>query len=191
MRGFFAIGIEQVSKPGNIGNLVRTAHGFGAAFVFTLRSGLDGPGAAAVEKAHSDTARSAGSIPLYDYADLDEMVLPRGCKLVAVELTDDAVALPSFRHPLQAAYILGGERVGVSAGVLDRADHAIRIPSRFSLNVATAGAIVMYDRLLALGGYPRRPVSSIGSPEPRAPHVHGGPLPGRKTRKMSGGQETR
>lgn len=191
MRGFFAIGIEQVSKPGNIGNLVRTAHGFGAAFVFTLRSGLGGAAAGAIGKAHSDTARSAGSVPLYDYGSLAEMVLPRGCKLVAIELTDDAVALPSFRHPLQAAYILGGERLGVSAEVLEGADQVVRIPSRFSLNVATAGAIVMYDRLLTLGGYPRRPVSSIGAPEPRVPHVHGGPRKSRKAGKTPEGQENR
>lgn len=190
MRGFFAIGIDQVSKPGNIGNLVRTAHGFGAAFVFTLRSGLDDGSGGMVAGASSDTARSARSVPLYDYAGLDEMVLPRGCKLVAVELAEDAVALPSFRHPLQAAYILGGERLGVSREVLARADHVIRIPSRFSLNVATAGAIVMYDRLLTLGGFARRPVSSIGAPEPRAPHVHGGPRQSRKTAKISP-QETR
>ncbi len=36
MRGYFSIGIEGVSKAGNMGNLIRTAHGFGAAFVFTI-----------------------------------------------------------------------------------------------------------------------------------------------------------
>tara|TARA_Y100000588_G_C13469038_1_gene591741 strand:+ start:388 stop:540 length:153 start_codon:yes stop_codon:yes gene_type:complete len=36
MRGYFGIGIEKVSKPMNAGNLFRTAHGFGARFIFTI-----------------------------------------------------------------------------------------------------------------------------------------------------------
>jgi len=42
MRGYFAIGIEGVSKAGNMGNLIRTAHGFGAAFVFTIAPQVNG-----------------------------------------------------------------------------------------------------------------------------------------------------
>ena len=36
--------------------------------------------------------------------------LPRDCVLVGVELVDDAVEMPSFRHPRAAAYVLGAER---------------------------------------------------------------------------------
>ena len=35
-RGYFGIGVEGVSKPMNVGALMRTAHAFGASFVFTL-----------------------------------------------------------------------------------------------------------------------------------------------------------
>ena len=31
MRGFFAIGAEGISKPMNLGNLIRSAHAFGRA----------------------------------------------------------------------------------------------------------------------------------------------------------------
>jgi len=33
--------------------------------------------------------------------------LPKGCRLVGVELLDEAVDLPNFAHPQQAAYVLG------------------------------------------------------------------------------------
>ena len=35
-RGYFAIGVEGLSKPMNFGNLVRSAHAFGASFFFTV-----------------------------------------------------------------------------------------------------------------------------------------------------------
>jgi len=35
-RGYFGIGVEGISKPMNAGNLFRTAHAFGASFVFTI-----------------------------------------------------------------------------------------------------------------------------------------------------------
>ena len=40
MRGYFAIGAERISKPMNLGNLLRSAHAFGASFFFTIARGL-------------------------------------------------------------------------------------------------------------------------------------------------------
>jgi hypothetical protein len=51
----------------------------------------------------------------------------------------------------------------------------VRIPAGFSLNVATAGAIVMYDRLRSLGRFGARPVVEQAGAVPRPPHVQGAP----------------
>eukprot|EP01104_Vermistella_antarctica_P003601 TRINITY_DN1383_c0_g1_i2.p1 TRINITY_DN1383_c0_g1~~TRINITY_DN1383_c0_g1_i2.p1 ORF type:complete len:152 (+),score=11.31 TRINITY_DN1383_c0_g1_i2:258-713(+) len=134
MRGFFAIGIEHASKPGNIGNLARTAHAFGASFVFTLGSRYN------VKKAHSDTSDASNHLPWYDYENFGDLTLPRSCKVVGIELMDCSVPLPSFRHPLAAAYVLGPEGGSLSEELVERCDHIIRIPSQFCLNVATAGS---------------------------------------------------
>ena len=99
----------------------------------------------------------------------------RGCRLVGIELLDEAVELPAFPHPVQAAYVLGPERGVLSAGVIARCHHLVRIPTAFSLNVATAGTIVMYDRLRSLGRFASRPVAGGSLPEPVAEHVQGGP----------------
>jgi len=169
MRGYFAIGIENVSKAGNIGNLIRTAHAFGAAFAFTLRADIT----RRMEK--FDTAKSATAMPVYQYDALEEMRLPGGCRLVGVELCADAVDLPSFRHPAQCAYILGGERSSLSQNVLEACDFVVKIPTRFSLNVATAGAIVMYDRMRTLGRFAPPPVTPSGRAGQRADHTYGAP----------------
>lgn len=176
MRGYFAIGIEKVSKPGNVGNLIRTAHGFGAAFAFTVAANYTRAKPSELDALFSDTARSSDAAPFYAFDRIGDLVLPAGCRLVGVELSDDAVDLPSFRHPPRAAYILGGERLGLSPQTLERCHHVIKIPTRFSLNVATAGAVVMYDRMIGYGRFAERPVSSGARPEPLAEHVHGGPI---------------
>ena len=93
------------------------------------------------------------------------LFLPKGCALVGIELTDDATDLPSFRHPAQAAYVLGPERASLSPDLLERCDYVIKIPTQFCVNVAIAGAIVMYDRVKTLGKFARPPVTSRGEPE--------------------------
>lgn len=158
-RGYFGIGVEGISKAANLGNLVRSAHAFGAQFFFTLSASLDMD-----ELKVSDTAASALHMPLYTYRGVDDFALPRGCALVAVEFLPDAVDLPSFRHPQQAAYILGPEMGNVSPAVLKRCDHVIKIPMQFCINVGVAGALVMYDRLLSNGKHMPRPVRA-GGPE--------------------------
>lgn len=168
MRGYFGIGVERLSKPTNAGNLFRTAHAFGASFVFTVNT------LPAKQKLYSDTSNSFENMPYYAWETLDDMALPKGCSLVGVELLDDAVDLPEFRHPRMCAYILGPERGSLSDGVLAKCQHTIKIPAKFCVNVAIAGSIVMYDRMRALGGYAARPLMEGGEPIEGQPHQFGG-----------------
>jgi tRNA G18 (ribose-2'-O)-methylase SpoU len=159
-RGYFAIGAERISKSLNLGNLMRSAHGFGASFTFTIGATYQ-----ALE-ARADTSKGAQHLPHYDWAGVEELVLPRGCRLVGVELLEEAIDLPSFRHPLRAAYVFGPELGSLSAELLARCDYVVRIPSAFSINVAMAGAIVMYDRIRALGRFPARPIGEVAPKSP-------------------------
>ncbi len=170
MRGYFGIGVEAVSKPMNIGNLFRTAHAFGARFVFTINA------AYSISSARSDTARTPEHVPYYRHDDASALTLPAGCNLVGVELLDDAIDLPSFPHPLTAAYVLGPERGSLSAELTARCDHIVKIPTAFAINVGVAGAIVMYDRLLALGRFAERPLNPRATPTPGPAHVFGAPV---------------
>jgi tRNA G18 (ribose-2'-O)-methylase SpoU len=156
LRGYFAIGAERISKCLNLGNLLRSAHGFGASFTFTI-----GATYAALE-ARADTSKGAQHLPHYDWHSVDDLRLPDGCRLVGIELMEGAIDLPSFRHPLRAAYVLGAERGELSPRLLARCHHLVRIPSSFSVNVAIAGAIVMYDRVRCLGRFTARPVGGTG-----------------------------
>lgn len=157
MRGYFGIGAEGVSKPMNLGALMRTGHAFGASFVFSV-------GAADRVRAvyGADTSKSFENLPYYGWDTREDMALPRGCQLVGVELTDDAIELPSFRHPRAAAYILGRERGDLSPEMIAQCDHVVKIPTRFCINVSLAGALVMYDRVLSMGSFAPRPIMPGG-----------------------------
>lgn len=156
-RGFFGIGVEGISKPMNVGNLLRSAHSFGANFFFTIDPAVDVHGMRS-----SDTSDAFGHLPFYTFDRHEDLLLPQNTALVAVELTEDAVELPSFRHPLRAVYVLGREMGSVSDPLLARCDHVIKIPMKFCVNVGVAGAIVMYDRLLSMGRFAPRPVMAGG-----------------------------
>lgn len=150
-RGYFAVGAERTSKALNLGNIMRSAHAFGASFTFTVGATYQ-----ALE-ARADTSKGQWHLPHYNWRSLDELAFPQACELVGVELTDNSVELPSFRHPLRAAYVLGPERGSLSPELIARCDHVVRIPMRFCVNVAIAAAIVMYDRHKQLSHQPRLP----------------------------------
>ncbi len=166
MRGYFGIGSERISKAMNLGAVLRTAHAFHASFAFTVNAHHN-----AREVNLSDTSKSETHVPLYEWDSLEEMRLPKGCVLVGVELDERAVDLPSFRHPLNAAYLLGPEKGSLSPEATALCTHLVKIPTRFCVNLSVAAALVIYDRTISMGGYGARPVSA-GGPAP-APPPHG------------------
>lgn len=160
MRGYFGIGSERISKQMNLGAVMRTAHAFGASFIFAVGSRLS-----AREAGLSDTSSSADHVPFYEWPDARSIILPKGCIMVGVELDERAVDLPTFRHPPNAAYLLGPEKGDLSEAAKARCAHIVRIPTRFCVNLSVAAAVVMYDRLIALGPSERRTTAMPSMPD--------------------------
>ncbi len=171
MRGYFAVGVDGVSKAMNLGNLIRISNAFGASFFFSVNAQVK-----LADAAQSDTSHAQGVMPYYAFRSVEEFRLPVGCRLIGVEIADDATELPRFRHPQRAAYVFGSERLSVSEAMLKRCEFVVKIPTRFSINVGMAGAIVLYDRLISLGGYPARPVAPGRQGEVPPPHKWGEPM---------------
>ncbi|MAE50358.1 MAG: rRNA methyltransferase [Micavibrio sp.] len=153
MRGFFGIGVEGISKEQNVGTIARSAHSFGSSFFFTVDPDVD------VEAFRSsDTSDAFYHMPYYQYKRAKDIELPEGCALIGVEFVEESIPLPSFRHPLRAAYILGPEMGNLSSEAMGRCDHIVKIPMKFCVNVGVAAAIIMYDRMTCLGKFAERPV---------------------------------
>ena len=145
-KGFFGIGIMNNVNGLNIGTLWRSAYILGASYIFTVDKKY--------KKQLSDVTKTWKKIPLYHYKTFDELYenLPASTRLIAAELTDDAVPVAEFEHPERACYLLGNEQSGLSQTVLERCHGVVSLPGEFSLNVAVAGSILMYDRVSKLGG---------------------------------------
>jgi tRNA G18 (ribose-2'-O)-methylase SpoU len=152
----------------NFGNLMRSSHAFGASFFFTVGARIK------ADDMRSDTSKATGHLPLYTWDTPSALRLPDGCSLVGVELIDEAIDLPSFGHPLRAAYVLGPERGSLSPELLAQCAHVVKIPTAFCVNVSMAGAIVMYDRVKSLGRFAPRPLTAGGPDLEMVPHAHGG-----------------
>lgn len=134
------IGIERGKTVENLGTLFRSAVCLGADFVFTI-GGRYHPQA-------SDTVRSWTHLPYVAYPTLEAFTetRPFDTPLIGVELTDDARPLERFVHPRRALYLLGPEDGSLSNAALALCQDVIAFQSRYCLNVAAAGTVLLYDR---------------------------------------------
>jgi len=142
MRGYYAIGIENVKTATNVGTLWRSAKIFDAAYIFTIGRRC--------KEQKSDTTKAPRHIPFYQFRDFDQFYenMPYDCKLIGVEIDVRARPLFSFTHPDRAIYLLGAEDSGLLKETLNRCHAIIQLPGEPCLNVAVAGSIVMYDRIV-------------------------------------------
>lgn len=147
LRGaWFGIGIVRGKVASNHGSLWRSALSFGASYTFTVGRRYDkkSEGAADVYKSHRQ-------MPCFGYESVSAFAAsaPVDAQWVAIESGGQSLA--HFRHPKRAVYILG-EDTGIPPSLVARAHHHVSIPVApgrpASFNVAAAGAIVMWDRML-------------------------------------------
>lgn len=137
---FFGIGILNGKTPENLGVLWRSAQNLGASFIFTIGNRY--------AKQACDTHNAVKSMPYFHYENFETFYknLPKGARLVGVELTDDAQPLETFNHPRRCVYLLGAEDHGLSNAAIEKSHFLVKFNSQLSLNVSVAGSIVMYDR---------------------------------------------
>lgn len=138
-RGHFGIGYYNPKFDVNAGTLIRSASAFGADYVFTISDRYGGEPSAVGHDRH---------IPIFQYDTIDEWIdnLPRDTTPVAIELDDNAVPLEKYNHPERASYLLGPEDGDIPEQIINQYQ-TVKIPSDYCLNVATAGSVVLYDRV--------------------------------------------
>jgi tRNA G18 (ribose-2'-O)-methylase SpoU len=143
--GYFGIGIHQVKRTENVGALWRSAYQLGAAFLFTIGERY--------KPQSSDVFKSWLRLPLFRYTSFEQMTetAAYSCQIIGVEM--GGTPLPDFVHPERAVYILGAEDGGLPIEIAARCHGVVSIPAvRFaSYNVAVAGTLIMYDRMIKHG----------------------------------------
>ena len=137
-RGYFGIGVENLKYTCNLGTLWRSAINLGADFIFCIGKRY--------KHQSSDTVKAYRHIPLFQYESIEDFVIPFDCHLIGAEITENAKDLVSFHHPEKAVYLLGAEDYGISKQAIDRCQYLIKFDSKYCMNVACAGSIIMWDR---------------------------------------------
>lgn len=140
-RGYFGIGVENLKTKSNLGTLWRSAYNFGASFIFVIGNRY--------KRQCSDTVKAYRSIPLYEYINSEHFLnsRPLDCMLIGVEINERSRNITGYCHFERAIYLLGPEDGSLSPRLVDKCHSIVEIPSKQCLNVATAGSIIMYDRI--------------------------------------------
>jgi TrmH family RNA methyltransferase len=129
------LALWRVADPGNVGTLLRAADAFGAGIA--LSDGCADPTGPKAVRA------SMGSLFRVPLSGFDQ---PPGRRVALV--ASGGIPLPELDSGAEVVLVLGAERAGLPAEVLERCDERASIPQPGggeSLNVAMAGAIALYE----------------------------------------------
>jgi tRNA(Leu) C34 or U34 (ribose-2'-O)-methylase TrmL len=139
---YACIGLFNPKSPENVGSIMRAAGCYGVSSVFYTGTRYD-----RAKDFITDTKKVHQDIPLINIDDLRK-ILPLGCTPVAVELVDDARALPTYTHPDRALYIFGPEDGSLQQEILDWCGgEVVYIPTQGCMNLAATVNVVLYDRM--------------------------------------------
>ncbi len=139
----FALMLEDIQDPGNLGSMLRTALGAGVDAVYLSKG---------CTEAWSPKALRGGQgaqfyLPIIESADLLEIIGSFAGETYATTLN----GAPLYAQDLAGAtaFIIGNEGAGLSAKVVQAASHKISIPMQQnleSLNAAAAAAVCLFER---------------------------------------------
>lgn len=132
--------LDDVSDPGNLGTILRTALAFGYDDVILSKN------CCSIYNEKTLQASQGAIFKLNIVADLDLSKLKAdGYQILATEIKG-SISLEEVAKPKKLILVLGNEAHGVSEEILKLADKRIRIDidNIESLNVAIAGAIAMF-----------------------------------------------
>ncbi|HXI56639.1 MAG TPA: RNA methyltransferase [Polyangia bacterium] len=138
--------LEDLVDADNLGAIVRNAAALGADVLCLSPACAD----LFYRKAIRVSIGSVFLLPIVRFTHWpDDLLTLRtaGFTLVAATPRPTAVPLPTYRRPEKLALLLGTEGPGLSESVLALADQQVSIPmspAADSLNVATAGAVLLY-----------------------------------------------
>ena len=137
--------LDAVQDPGNFGTLARTAEALGAVGLVALPGTVDPWNPKSVRAAMGSTFR----LPVVpaEWEALSPWLSSRGFATLAAAAGGEPLGEP---RPARAALVLGNEGAGISEDTRARANRVVGIPIRGraeSLNVAAAGAILLYELL--------------------------------------------
>ncbi len=149
-RGYAAVGFVSPKCNHNVGAILRAAQCYDVDLV--LLSGHR------YKSQSTDTLKTWRHIPVIHNLNSIFDAAPYGAVPIAVDLVDNAIPLPTFKHPQRALYIFGPEDGTLGSKYLDRCAHRLMVPTKFCMNLAATVNVILYDRLLKSQEIPNGPI---------------------------------
>ncbi len=144
-----AILLDNVRSLYNVGSFFRTAEGAGCEKLYLC--GITGrPPKSAISKTALGAEETVAWEHHADACAVVESLRQRNYEIAAVETSVHAVDLFDWKPRFPLCILFGHEVDGLRAGLLALCDTHVRIPMlgrKHSLNVATAGGVVIYELL--------------------------------------------
>lgn len=139
----FALMLEDIQDPGNLGSMLRTALGAGVEAVYLSKGCTD---------AWSPKALRGGQgaqfyVPIIEGVDIVSALQNFAGNTYAMTMQGKSLYAQDYTRP--SAFVIGNEGAGLSDKVLKVASHQISIPMNKnleSLNAAAAAAVCLFER---------------------------------------------
>ena len=139
----FALFLEDIQDPGNLGGMLRTALGAGVEAVYCSKGCTD---------AWSPKCLRGGQgaqfiLPIIENVNIVEAIKKFAGNTYATTLNGESLYVQDLSNP--TAFVIGNEGAGLSKASIDAASKAISIPMNTqleSLNAAAAAAICLFER---------------------------------------------
>ena len=139
----FALMLEDIQDPGNLGSMLRTALGAGVEAVYLSKG---------CTEAWSPKALRGGQgaqfyLPIVEGVNIVEAIQNFAGNTYATTLNGESLYAQDLSQP--TAFVIGNEGAGLSAAALKAASHQISIPMHHnleSLNAAAAAAVCLFER---------------------------------------------
>ncbi len=138
--------LENISNPGNLGTILRTATWFGISEILLSPFSVD-PFNTKVIRASAGTIFSLEIYLSVESADLFRLAEQHNYNLIAT-VPRDGVPIGSWQSAGKNIILFGPEAQGLSEELIEKAHHRISIPGKGdaeSLNLAAAAAIILYE----------------------------------------------
>ena len=139
----FALFLEDIQDPGNLGGMLRTALGAGVDAVYLSKGCTD----AMSPKALRGGQGAQFFLPILENVDIVEAIKNFGGNTYATTLDGESLYTQDLTKP--TAFVIGNEGAGLSRASIHAASKAISIPMNTqleSLNAAAAAAICLFER---------------------------------------------
>ncbi len=137
--------LEDISDPGNLGTIIRSADWFGVNGIILDKNSVEITNPKVI-KASMGSVFHLPIINNVDLVSLCEKLKVSACRIFSTAINGKPLREISF--PQDYAIIFGSESLGVSCKLQDQADEIITLPLKGkaeSLNVAIAASIILYE----------------------------------------------